>query len=183
MTTRIPWKGLVRDLIVRGAPILRKAGQYVPPNDQEIHRIVRDLWDTLHFIGASGLAANQIGETANVCVIKHRSMTLVNPSLSSGKGQWLSVEGCFSIPGYKACVPRFMEIKVIARRPLESMLRLQVIDDPRVAVVVQHEMDHLAGIFISDYVDESHGKKGGILIHEYEPHYPTAESYQKQLAK
>lgn len=174
---------MVRDIVVDGDPILRRSVNFVEIDNPELVGVIRDLWDTCNYIGAAGLAANQIGRPFKVCVIKPGSLTLINPSIVHGKDRFPSVEGCFSIPGYKAVVPRWGKIKVVSRRPLESESRLGLFTDLKQAVIIQHEVDHLNGILIKDYVEYEHSKKDGVLIHQYDADYETALYYKKQLEK
>lgn len=150
-------------------------------SDPNVQNVIRDLWDTLNHLGAAGLAANQIGEPYKICVIKRDHLTLINPVVVSGHHRFPSVEGCYSIPGYRAIVPRYRQIKITARYPSTLTPFLRIIDDAELAVPIQHEIDHLNGILIMDYVEKNFERKGGSLISRFDPDYETAVSYKKQV--
>lgn len=174
----------VRDLVVYGAPILRKSMLHTSNSDPHVQDVIRDLWDTLHHIGAAGLAANQIGEPYNICVIFRWHLTLINPDIISVKDKFPSVEGCYSLPGYKAIVPRYKSIKVVATYPATPLNpTLKLVDDVQVSVPIQHEVDHLNGILIRDYVERAYNKDHGVLIDTYDPTFVTATSFNKQREK
>lgn len=154
---------------------------HVSNTDPNIQRVIRDLWDTLNHLGAAGLAANQIGEPYNICVIANGHLTLINPVVVSGFHRFPSVESCFSIPGYRAIVPRYRQIKLTARYPLTLNPTLRIIDDAKLAVPIQHEVDHLRGILIRDYVERNYDRKGGSLVDKYNPESETALSYKTQV--
>lgn len=149
--------------------------------DPSVQDVVRDLWDTLHYLGAAGLAANQIGYPYNICVIKKSHLTLINPTIVSGHHRFPSIEGCYSIPGYRAIIPRYRQIKLTARYPFALSPILKIIDDAELAVPIQHEVDHLNGIMIRDYIEKNYDRKGGSLISAYDPDYETAVSYKRQI--
>ncbi|QLE85702.1 peptide deformylase [Shewanella sp. Scap07] len=114
---------------------------------------IDDLLETMyHTDDGIGLAATQVGSTDAVLVIdlsseRNQPLVLVNPELVEGRGEFVGEEGCLSIPGYRAKVSRFEYVKVKGLdrdgQPIE------VESDDFLAIVLQHEMDHLQGkVFI-----------------------------------
>lgn len=159
---------MVRETILEGDPILR---QVMPDiNDPSLAAsIVKDLIDTMFATDAIGFAANQINEPWNVCIVRLGTtttrpkdvLTFVNPKIVSRRGSQPSTEGCKSIPDYYAIVPRARRIMVahnIGKRVKISTLVA------RPAIIIQHEIDHLRGILIRDYVEEINGKSGGVRV-------------------
>jgi len=112
---------------------------------------------------AIGIAANQIGISANVSliIINKERTELINPVVISGEDAFISRgEGCLSIPKRFFDVKRFNHF-VIKNNVLESdMFRAQTeyyyVDNRENAkpnltcFAVQHEIDHLNGVLISD---------------------------------
>ena len=93
-----------------------------------------------------GLAANQIGLDARVCLIKVKEpILLINPEIVLEVGETSFEEGCLSFPGDYILTKRFSYIKVKADNHKEE-LHFSFLSDPLECVCVQHEIDHLNGI-------------------------------------
>jgi len=123
----------------------------------EIERIGRDLVDTMDASPRCvGIAAPQIGEEVRMVVIdvtghpKARScagrLILVNPRIVGMEGSELGREGCLSVPGFTADVPRATRVVVEAA----DAVRLEA--DAFEARCLLHEIDHLDGILFLDRV-------------------------------
>lgn len=128
-----------------------------------LYPLLTDLRDTLFAAGAVGLAANQIGIELQVCVVligNERLLEFVNPVILSRSGKIYSPEACLSIPDYVAIVPRSKEVKIGYRTRDGKQAMLSLAD--QYAIRAQHEIDHLNGILIRDYVEGNNGKSGGI---------------------
>jgi peptide deformylase len=125
---------------------------------------IHDLQDTMIASNGVGLAANQIGVELAICVIKildsDRDFAFVNPKIVWREGRVWSPESCLSIPEYSAIIPRSQNIRLTYQvvSGQTSLLTLGGV----MAIRAQHEIDHLNGILISDYVEGKKGKKGGI---------------------
>lgn len=153
---------MVRDIILEPHSILRRTMPDIL-NKKEMIRILNDLTVTMNEIGAVGLAANQIGEEANICIVKlgnDKILELVNPLLITKKGKVYNPEACMSIPNYTAIVPRFEAIQ-IGHLTRDGKTKLISLGLPYSARAL-HEIDHLHGILIKDYVEGKNGKSGGL---------------------
>lgn len=143
-----------------GHPVLlRKAAPVADPGAPEIRRLVADMMETMEDAPGVGLAAPQVYQALRLFVFRIPggratdepddapvgNTVLINPELELlGEERALGWEGCLSIPGLRAAVPR-------ARR-----VRYRGVDcDGQVvereaggfhARVVQHEYDHLDGV-------------------------------------
>lgn len=100
---------------------------------------------------AAGLAANQIGSSARVIVIKYgdKFIAMANPVIFQRSYKRISsTEGCLSRPGMpKVQVMRNKSVKVRFQDPAtweDKKMPLKGMD----AIVCQHEIDHLNGILI-----------------------------------
>ncbi|WP_394201890.1 peptide deformylase [Shewanella waksmanii] len=120
---------------------------------QSVAGLVDDLLETMyHTDDGIGLAATQVGSTDAVLVIdlssdRDQPLVLINPELVEGRGEFVGEEGCLSIPGYRAKVTRFEYVKVKALDREGKPFEIE--SDDFLAIVLQHEMDHLQGkVFI-----------------------------------
>lgn len=122
-----------------------------------IQEIITDLIDTAEAhretkIGCAGLAANQIGHQWRIIAIwdTDRWNIMINPSWEArDEKMGLSHEGCLSRPGVKPKVKRYKRIRctweILGQYDLESRKYSHF-----PARVIQHEVDHLDGIFINN---------------------------------
>jgi len=125
-------------------------------NDPElIKEIVQDLKDTAIYhakskIGCAGLAANQIGYLYRVILVNYSGkwMPMVNPSIECVEGckSSLAGEGCLSRPGVHRKIRRDKKIIVRFWDEDEDLVEEEVKNFT--ARVIQHEVNHLDGIFI-----------------------------------
>ncbi len=143
-----------------GNPVLlRRADPVLDPTAPEVQRLIRDMFETMEDAGGAGLAAPQVHVPLRLFVFRIApqraseapgdgpmgNTVLVNPEVEPlGEEQWLHWEGCLSIPGLRAAVPRWTRVRYRATdgdgRPVETEA------SGFHAAVVQHEQDHLDGI-------------------------------------
>ena len=143
-----------------GHPVLLAHAQPVPdPTAPEIRRLVRDMIETMEDIGGAGLAAPQVHESLRMFVFRVNpdraspdlddrpmpSSALINPVIEFiGDDTRLRWEGCLSIPGLRAAVPRAWRIRYTGVDTDGLPIGGEVTGFH--AGVVQHEYDHLDGI-------------------------------------
>lgn len=147
----------IREILKMGDPRLLRIAQPVQAFDTpELHALIADMFDTLRAAHGAGLAAPQIGVDLAVVIFGFGrnarypdappvpETVLLNPviePLSDVEEEgW---EGCLSVPGLRAVVPRFARIRYrgldVAGQPVEREA------EGFHARVVQHECDHLIG--------------------------------------
>ncbi len=103
-----------------------------------------------------GLAANQIGIDARVCVVKVTSqIVLVNPKIIGKFGKINFQEGCLSFPGDYVITERYANIAVNADNH-DTTLFFSIDKNTLECVCVQHEIDHLDGITMHDRRIDKH---------------------------
>lgn len=160
-----------------GNPVLRKVAAPVLPDEikrPEFQKFVDDMIETMHEYDGVGLAAPQVHESIQVAVIEAKDnrrypqaptiplLILINPVfLEQAKEKDLGWEGCLSVEGFRGQVPRSTKVKIKAldRKGKEFILEANGF----LAVVIQHELDHLMGkVFLdrmSDFSTLTHLKE------------------------
>ena len=104
----------------------------------------------VEFGDAVGLAANQIGIDAAVCVIKvKKPLILINPKIIGKFGKSFFQEGCLSFKGDYVLTERWTDIVVIDDNH-SNQLFFSFEKNALECVCVQHEIDHLNGITMFD---------------------------------
>ena len=148
----------VKGILKYGDPILRKRCKNVE-DFGTISNLVEEMFDTMYEEDGIGLASNQIGENLHLFVIdishtdeNEKPRIFINSSIQKKNGKCLSLEGCLSIPG----------IQVEVKRSESVTLKYSILDgsekeeefDGLLARAIQHEIDHLNGIFIVDRLSD-----------------------------
>ena len=99
---------------------------------------------------AIGLAANQVGVDAAVCVVNVvKPIVLINPKIVSKFGRSLYQEACLSFPGDYILTERWTNIMVRATNHRKELI-FSFEKNPLECVCVQHEIDHLNGVTMFD---------------------------------
>ncbi|AAZ27395.1 peptide deformylase [Colwellia psychrerythraea] len=144
-------------LTILTAPNDKLIEQAKPVSDvSQIQMLIDDLIETMYDTeDGIGLAATQVGRSEAVVVIdisdnRDELLVLVNPVITHGEATAKGQEGCLSIPGYYADVERFTHVTVEALD--RNGKELTITSDEFLAIVMQHEIDHLKGKLFIDYL-------------------------------
>jgi peptide deformylase len=143
----------VRPIVLLGDPRLRLKGEPVDSFGKLLAGLLDDLTDTMRHAPGVGLAAPQLGEPLQVCVIEvgEQLYELVNPRIVRSAGEDRDLEGCLSLPGYYAYVTRNERVWVVAQN--RNGKKVKVAGSGLLGRALQHELDHLAGKLFIDYLD------------------------------
>ncbi|EGR1223105.1 peptide deformylase [Vibrio parahaemolyticus] len=121
-----------------------------------VQTLIDDMLETLYATGNGiGLASTQVGRKEAVVVIdisdeRNDPLILVNPEVVSGENKALGQEGCLSVPEYYADVERYTSVVVSALDSDGNPITIE--SDEFLAIVMQHEIDHLSGNLFIDYL-------------------------------
>ncbi|MBM4862001.1 peptide deformylase [Vibrio parahaemolyticus] len=121
-----------------------------------VQTLIDDMLETLYATGNGiGLASTQVGRKEAVVVIdisdeRNDPLILVNPEVVSGENKALGQEGCLSVPEYYADVERYTSVAVSALDRDGNPITIE--SDEFLAIVMQHEIDHLSGNLFIDYL-------------------------------
>jgi len=143
----------VRPIVLLGDPRLRLRGEPVDSFGKYLHELLDDLTDSMRHAPGVGLAAPQLGEARQACVIEveSRLYELVNPKIVRAAGDDRDLEGCLSIPGYVAYVTRHEKVWVTAQD--RHGKKYKVAGSGLLGRALQHELDHLDGKLYIDYLE------------------------------
>jgi peptide deformylase len=146
---------MLRPIVKYGGDVLRDTARPVDAVTPDIVALIDDMIQTMYAAPGIGLAAPQIGVPVRVFVVDLSSgrdpdalITMINPAFVEQEGLQLEEEGCLSVPGFVATVPRPQRVIV---RGLDRDGREHVREGSGLlARAFQHEMDHLDGRLFLD---------------------------------
>ena len=148
---------MIREILKMGDPRLLQVALPVEHfGTAELRALVTDLFATMRSVHGAGLAAPQIGVDLQVVIFGFGQnerypdappvpeTVLVNPSITPlGDVEEEGWEGCLSVPGLRAVVPRFARIRYTGFDVDGALIEREA--EGFHARVVQHECDHLIG--------------------------------------
>lgn len=150
-----------------GDPILRRPAAPVEEIDPGVRRLIDDMFETMRRAEGVGLAANQVGVGLRVFVMdvgdpEYGPRAFVNPVIVERSGRNVAEEGCLSLPGLSAEVPRAARVVVEGLNGSGERARLEATG--LAARCIQHEMDHLDGLL---FIDRLSPLKRKMLLNEW----------------
>ncbi len=140
----------------KDTPILRRKTEHVPKVTKEIQKLIKDMEETTIANKGAGIAAPQVNRSERICLAMiHKKLTpLINPEITwRSEDMETMEEGCLSLPDLWLHIARPREIIVHFQTGAGRKRELKLSDFN--ARVVQHEVDHLEGILITDHRREN----------------------------
>jgi peptide deformylase len=184
----------IRKIAQLGEPVLRRRAVDVPVDQitgSSIQTLIDDMIETMRDADGAGIAAPQVYESLQICVIEVRHnprypqfpeiplTVLINPVVdimspmhdgTPAPDSAIAIyEGCLSVTGVRGRVRRATKVQVHALD--RSAQPLDFVWEGVPAVVVQHETDHLNGILFVDRADP----RTLTFLREYDRHVPLQD--------
>lgn len=148
----------VLPIITLPAPILREVSSPVEGVDDSIRKLADDMFATMYAAPGIGLAAVQVGVPKRLLVLDvsegeedSNPLAMINPEIVRlGPDLRLQEEGCLSIPDFRLDIERPSALTV-RYADLDGKVR-ELDAEGLLATAIQHEMDHLDGKLIIDFL-------------------------------
>lgn len=146
---------MIRPILRYGDDVLHRPAAGVEELTPEIDSLIDDLIDTMYAESGVGLAAPQVGVPLRIFVADPSSgretgalVVMINPAFVERGGVQREDEGCLSVPGFNAAVPRPSRavVRGLGRDGAERDVEAAGI----LARAFEHEMDHLDGSLFLD---------------------------------
>jgi peptide deformylase len=141
---------MIYSIVKFGDPVLEKPAAPITEFDDELRKLVADMFESMYAAHGVGLAAPQIGISKRIAVIDvtfkedpKARIVLVNPEIIHAEGKLTSNEGCLSLPEFREKVARPRQ--VTARAQDTEGKTIEVTGDDLLARALVHETDHLNG--------------------------------------
>ena len=146
---------MIYPIVKFGDPVLEKPSAVVTIFDDDLKKLVEDMFESMYAARGVGLAAPQIGIAKRIAVVDVTfkedpggKMVLINPEIILKEGRQRGTEGCLSIPEFREEVTRAKTVTVRAQ-DLNGKFFERTGED-LLARAFLHETDHLNGkLYIS----------------------------------
>jgi peptide deformylase len=132
-------------------PILQRRSAPVTEFDDELRKLVADMFQSMYAAQGIGLAAPQIGIAKRLTVIDLSNqkepkdkIVLINPEITLQEGKQVEEEGCLSLPEIREKVRRSARVMVKAQDEYGKWSEREGTE--LLARAFQHEIDHLDGV-------------------------------------
>jgi len=157
------------------SPVLREKGAVITTFDAALRKLSQDMIDTMHEAPGIGLAAQQIGQALQLCVVDLRNsdrdftweldgakppldlfmpMVIINPEIKvlPKTDDYVFEEGCLSFPGIHGDVirPDAITVKFVDQHGIPHVMTA----DGLLSRCIQHEVDHLNGTLFIDRMEK-----------------------------
>ncbi|PTY01372.1 peptide deformylase [Verrucomicrobia bacterium LW23] len=183
---------MIYPILRYGHPVLRRKGAPILAITPEIHQLAKDMLETMRNAHGVGLAAQQIGQALQICVIdvtgikdreskmwiggkvvvpeEYMPMVLINPEISGTKSKDIGPEGCLSFPGLAADISRSQRVRVKAKMLDGKDFEFEAAG--LLGRAVQHEHDHLHGKLFIDHMPQAERRERRQEIEDLKTEYP-----------
>jgi peptide deformylase len=142
---------MLREIVKYPDPVLERPSEPVTEFDDELRKLVDDMFESMYAAKGIGLAAPQIGISRRLTVIDlsfqknpEEKIVLINPEITFREGKQYEEEGCLSLPEIREKVSRAAKVKVKAQDVKGEWFELN--GEELLARAFQHEIDHLDGV-------------------------------------
>lgn len=149
-----------------GDTVLQTRASEITDITTETQKLIDDMVDTMYASSGIGLAAPQVGLSIRLFVAdpsfgreSNDLVVMINPEIVEREGVQSELEGCLSLPGFEAQVPR--PARALVRGLDRQGKPLQIEATGLLARIFQHEIDHLDG---SLFLDHLRGLKRELII-------------------
>ena len=143
----------LRKILTDAEPALHKVCRPVEKFDWRLHKLLKDMKDTLIDSNGVGLAAPQVGILRRVVLVDtgEEILELINPTIIATDGEQVGPEGCLSVPGKYGLVKRPYYAKVRAQDRDGNWFEAE--GEELIGRCFCHELDHLDGIIYTEVMD------------------------------
>ncbi|HZU11180.1 MAG TPA: peptide deformylase [Pseudacidobacterium sp.] len=142
---------MIREIVKYPDPVLQRPTEPVTEFNDELRKLVDDMFESMYAAQGIGLAAPQIGVSKRLTVIDlsfqkdpKEKIVLINPEIIHKEGRQVEEEGCLSLPEIREKVSRAHKVRVRAQDVEGKWFEID--GEELLARAFQHEIDHLDGV-------------------------------------
>ena len=142
---------MIHPIVKYGDAVLETPTKRVEKFDEDLQKLVADMFESMYAASGVGLAAPQIGVGLRITVIDvsngktpEAKIVLANPEITYAEGQQREEEGCLSLPGFRGYVERPQYVTVRGQDAQGNEFERK--GEGLLARAFCHEIDHLNGV-------------------------------------
>lgn len=152
------------EIRVFGDPVLKRVAEDVQDIDGALVTVCDRMLEAMYQAPGIGLAAPQVGVSKRFFVYDYGEgpKVLINPEIVDFDGEWEYDEGCLSVPGLSWNIVRPKLIHIVGHDLDGKEVSIEA--DELESRLYQHEMDHLNGKLLLDYLDENEQKEAKKIL-------------------
>ncbi len=146
---------------------LKQKSAKVENFDTRLAELLDSMYPLMMETNGIGLAAIQVGYATQALILNipdkddiqtiDNLVEMINPVITSKKGETVYQEGCLSVPTFYEDITRFEEVSVNFQDRQGNTKTLEA--NGLLAIAIQHEIDHLSGVLFIDKLSYSRRKK------------------------
>ena len=141
---------MIYPIVLYGDPVLEATAEPVTEFNEDLKKLVDDMFESMYAAHGVGLAAPQIGISKRLAVIDvtfkedpAAKLVIANPEIIKTEGRHTQNEGCLSIPEFREPVSRARKVTIRAQDVNGKWFERT--GDDLLARAFLHETDHLNG--------------------------------------
>lgn len=146
---------MIYPIVKYGDPVLERPAEPITSFDDELKKLIEDMFESMYAARGVGLAAPQIGISKKIAVVDvtfkedpEAKLVLINPEIIHKEGRQRGSEGCLSLPEFREEVTRALRVTVRAQDANGKFF--EHTGEELLARAFLHETDHLNGkLYIS----------------------------------
>lgn len=142
---------MIYPILKYGNKVLETPGKPITKFDEDLAKLVDDMFESMYAAQGVGLAAPQIGRSLKVTVIDvsqgknpEAKIVCANPEIIAAEGEQREEEGCLSLPGFRGYVARPQYVTIRAQDANGETFERK--GEGLLARAFCHEIDHLNGV-------------------------------------
>ena len=158
---------MILPIITYPNKLLKSLSLEVARFDEELHRFLDDMFETMIASNGIGLAAIQVANPIRALIIcipdeegnqpKENLLEIINPVIHNPQGVTMYQEGCLSVPGFYEDVERYNTLTLHYHNRHGEPCVLEA--DELLSIAIQHEIDHLDGKLFIEKLSYNRRKK------------------------
>ena len=177
-------------------PALRWKSKPIQEINDELRKVVEEMFELMYRAKGIGLAANQVALPYRLFILnltgdpeeKEEELVFINPEILKRKGTTEGEEGCLSFPGLYGQVKRAAKVDIEAFDLNGELFGFSL--DDLASRAVQHELDHLDGVLFVDRMSETARREVDPVVSDFdtqfrrwqsEGRFPSDEDLKKEL--
>jgi peptide deformylase len=170
------------DILPYPHPALRWKSKPVTEINDDLRRVVAEMFELMYAAKGIGLAANQVGLPYRLFILnlsadpaqKDEEVVFINPEILKRKGSAEGEEGCLSFPGMYGQVKRAAKIVIEAFDLKGECFEYSL--DELAARAAQHETDHLDGVLFIDRLTDTARRELEPVIGDFDAQFRRWQS-------